>query len=755
VFTHKPKRGGISHPFHTTLDSFPRQRTSEPSYPDPQSYLPVTGVPQSGAMTLPTQVPVTEADIFVSGNGGAANDLCSLVAASPAYTDSNSVISGNGYTTCGSGHTSPVVPVNDRNYVFDIYPPVTDFTMPDTSGASTMINGYAVHPWTVFPPTPDASLQYRVVDHDSEIPAHTCGGNDTSNCTTVAPVICLIDNTTPPPNQSETSCPPVPARPTRLRVILPFKGGNANYFAKSILLGWDDVPNPNICGDGGCNIGVSTFKVRLHKFTINENGSGPFNDGDWRLFLNVNGQWRYMSPFFDTNNGIKAFDGGDNVCSGDALTENGDGDCFQFDNTPFVVNTAHDAPIHMAVGGFIARDVESSGNPAYMCRNYPGGCDPRITYDSFKDLALSNDDRIGTYEFDLKYTDNYNPPNPDTPTTEFGCTITTVFGCNVQYTTTFTVEPVSTGTPPSSADPTLGTPNYAGGNGTFVTSATPVTLSLAMNSPGTNFQYRFHKQGAALPAFSSGLPFPVHWTSADLGGASSVDVHLDGSGGAAGDGPYDLQYSAEADWHLLEMRHTKTLILDNTPPVTSFVQPFANAQYGHSDTLTLNYSESDGAGSGVNAGAVAARLDSQSALQFCNTTICLNSGQPVYLESMSLGTHTFSVYGADNLGNAVTNSVTFTVTVTPDSLLGDVNNLVALGCIDNISQSLTAKISAAKNLIAKGQIQAAINTLAALINEVQAQAGKHISTSCHDPNGRPFNPVQLLLGDAQYLQTKI
>ncbi len=32
------------------------------------------------------------------------------------------------------------------------------------------------------------------------------------------------------------------------------------------------------------------------------------------------------------------------------------------------------------------------------------------------------------------------------------------------------------------------------------------------------------------------------------------------------------------------------------------------------------------------------------------------------------------------------------------------------------------------------------------------QAGKHIAMSCHDPSGRPFNPVQLLLGDIQYLQ---
>ena len=755
---HPPQALVTQRLLHTALDTFPRQRTSEPSYPDPESYLPVTGEPQPAVTTFPTQIPVTEADIFVSGNGGAANDLCSLVPASPLYAGGDSVISGNGYTHCGAGgHTNPVVAVNDRNYVFDIYPPITDFTKPDTAGASTMINGFAVYPWTVYPPTPDSSLQYRIVDHDSEIPAHTCGGTDTTNCTTVAPIICLIDNTTPPPNQSETGCPAVPARPTRLRVILPFNGANANYFAKSILVGWDDVPNPNICGDGGCNIGVSTFKVTLHKFTIGENGTGPFNSGDWRLFVNVNGQWRYMSPFFDTDNGINAFDGGDNVCGGEALTDNGDDDCFQFDKTPFIVNIAHDAPIHVGVGGFIARDVEASGNPAYMCRNYqplavgPGGCDPRITYDSFKDLAESNDDRIGTYEFDLKSTSNYNPPNPDTPITQFGCTIFTIFGCNISYSTTFTVEPVSIGTPPTSLDPVLGTPNFSGGGGTFVTSATPVTLSLATGSQGTNFQYRFHLQGAALPTFSSPLPFPVHWTSADLGGQSSVDVHLDGSGGATGDGPYDLQYSAEADWHLLEMRHTKTLILDNTPPATTFNQPSANAQYGHSDTLTLNYSDDDGTGSGVDATTIAASADSQSALLFCNSATCLNSGQSLYLESMSLGPHTFSVYGADNLGNAGTNSVTFTIAVTPDSLLGDVTDLANLGCISNISQSLTAKISAAKALVAKGHTQAAINTLAALINEVLAQAGKHIATTCHDPNGRAFDSVQFLIGDAQYL----
>jgi hypothetical protein len=37
----------------------------------------------------------------------------------------------DGPTPCGSGHTNPVMPVNDSNYVFDIYPPVTDYQLPD------------------------------------------------------------------------------------------------------------------------------------------------------------------------------------------------------------------------------------------------------------------------------------------------------------------------------------------------------------------------------------------------------------------------------------------------------------------------------------------------------------------------------------------------------------------------------------------------------------------------------------------------
>ncbi|HVH73135.1 MAG TPA: hypothetical protein VNB49_18775, partial [Candidatus Dormibacteraeota bacterium] len=73
----------------------------------PASWLPVSGGPVPG-QPGPTNVPVTEADIFVSGNGGGANDLCMIV---PTNPDND----------CQYGHSSPVIQVNDRNYVFEIY----------------------------------------------------------------------------------------------------------------------------------------------------------------------------------------------------------------------------------------------------------------------------------------------------------------------------------------------------------------------------------------------------------------------------------------------------------------------------------------------------------------------------------------------------------------------------------------------------------------------------------------------------------
>lgn len=670
----------------------------------PASWLPVTGEPVP-PKAGPTMVPTTEADIFISGNGGGANDLCMLLVDCDDDSD----------------HTGPLIKVNDYNYVFDIYPPGTDYGWLEQNGT-----------FKVFPPVGDASLQYRTVDQFAEVPMHTCG-TDLSTCRTVTPTICLIGASTGPPPSDPvsqtalgTGCPALAPgeQPTRIRVILPFAGSTANYFAQSILLGWDDVPDPA----GHATPNVRTFKVTLDKFTVDEKGRCCSN-ADWRVFIDVAGQGRYISPMFDTTDGnIYEFTHGDNTCDGSAMDDVGDHDCYNFTRTPWYVNVRDGQQIHVHVGGF-----DSSGIDGNFCRTYNlGDCSAGLH--GYFDLAFENDNRIGTYEFDLPPTQGYVAPNPfQIPETKE----------EYQYTTAFRVEEVAPPTAPASTLQ-IGSPQYNG----FISSLTPLNLS-SSDPSAAGFQFRFKKQGAALPTYASTQPFPVHWTGVSLpSGSQTASVYLSGSS-ASGDGPYDFQYSGQSSGNLLEIRHTQTLTLDTTAPVATLNQPTAT-QYGRGDQITLDYSVTDGLGSGVKT--VTPKMDGLTAQQFGAN---LDAGQTIYLYSMSLGSHTFTVDSVDNVSNAGSKSVSFTIAVTFNSLGEDVTNLSALGCIDNLSQSLLAKISSAQNLVSKGQTQAAVNTLAALIQEIQAQAAKHISTTCKDPNNRTFDPVQLLLEDARYMQMSV
>jgi len=701
---------------HPALDSFQFDRVSAPSFAGPQSYLPVTGeptiLPPDAPNPGPTRVPVTEADIFVSGNGGGANDICSL-------TSHDIPFSGD----C-SNHTGPIIPVNDRNYVFDVYPPGTCYGF----FTCQLVNGT----FPISPPTPDASLQWRVVDHFSELPAHACGGFDNSVCVTVNPVFCLIDSNTPPPTQTETGCPVVPAaRPTRLRVILPFKDSNANFFAQSILLGWDDVPAPPTTPS------VRTFKVALNKFTVLLNLSGlsnltSFSSGDWRVFVNVGGQYRYMSPLFHTDrgNGVYSLDGGDNVCNGDSLTDNGNGDCFQFDNTPWTVSVQDGTPIHVAVGGFAA----SGSLEDDFCRTFPGGCDFSLV--SSSELILYHFERIGTYEFDL-LPPMYAPPSPFTTQPIFtetecnGGNCVTIF--DGEYAVEFGVNEVPPVAAPTTDPIVIGAPHYGAGGSTFISSATPV--SLQTESPdGEGFQYRFHAQGGPLPVYASPQPFPVHWTHADLApGTHSVAVNL----GGVADGPYDFQYSAESFANSLEPRHTAPVILDNTAPLIAINQPQA-ISYPHSAVLTLGYSADDGTGSGVQN--LTALMDGLSSLAGHG----LANGQTIHLlTELALGDHTFAVTALDNVNNTRTSTLKFTIIVTADSIRDDVTQFLESGAINNngIANSLLSKLNSAAAARSRGQCSTAANNYQAFINELQAQSGKHVDAAA----------AAIMIADAQYL----
>jgi hypothetical protein len=119
--------------------------------------------------------------------------------------------------------------------------------------------------------------------------------------------------------------------------------------------------------------------------------------------------------------------------------------------------------------------------------------------------------------------------------------------------------------------------------------------------------------------------------------------------------------------------------------------------------------------------------------------------------SVTPSTFTLTVTGT---AASMTHSTTARVTVTADtsSIANVIANLVSTGCIDStgIGNALTSKLAAAKAYTTAGNIQDAINTLTALKNQINAQAGKHIATSCAI-GGVEFNPVTVLLTDVQGL----
>ncbi|MEP7305736.1 MAG: hypothetical protein ABJA98_09480 [Acidobacteriota bacterium] len=265
---------------------------------------------------------------------------------------------------------------------------------------------------------------------------------------------------------------------------------------------------------------------------------------------------------------------------------------------------------------------------------------------------------------------------------------------------------------------TFGTPLFVGG---FVTSGTTLTVDATVGGARTDVasvSYRFYPQGTPPPDYTTQPP-PAQFT-------------LSGS-----DGPYVVEFFATGTNGLVETPHSTVAILDNNPPVSTIVVPAAT-QYAHSDLLTLDYSVSDGAGSGV--ASTTASLDGSTTLNGHG----LPSGQVVnLLAEMSLGPHSFSVEGLDQLANRGIATVSFTIVVTPDSIKQDVNLFLAAGLIKNggLANSLLSKLSSAAAARARGQCATAAHGYDAFIQELEAQAAKGVDASA----------ATIMIGDAQYL----
>jgi hypothetical protein len=188
---------------------------------------------------------------------------------------------------------------------------------------------------------------------------------------------------------------------------------------------------------------------------------------------------------------------------------------------------------------------------------------------------------------------------------------------------------------------------------------------------------------------------------------------------------------------MVEVTHTTTVVLDNTAPVITIVQPTAT-DYTHSAVLTLNYSATDGVGSGV--ASTTGSLDGSTTLNGHG----LPSGQAIsLLTELALGPHSFSVQSVDKVTNSGIKSVSFNIIVTAESIKEDVDIFTAAGLIKSpgIPTSLLAKLNNAADQRAKGKCAQAASHYESFISELQAQSGKGV-----DPVA-----AAIMIADAQYL----
>jgi 2',3'-cyclic-nucleotide 2'-phosphodiesterase (5'-nucleotidase family) len=183
----------------------------------------------------------------------------------------------------------------------------------------------------------------------------------------------------------------------------------------------------------------------------------------------------------------------------------------------------------------------------------------------------------------------------------------------------------------------------------------------------------------------------------------------------------------------------RLLFGDTVAPVVTVNEPKAQ-DYLHPNFLTLDFSAVDGANGTTPSIAPPSGVKTIEA--WLDQTPVTN-GQKIDLYTLTLGSHALKVTATDFYGNASTQTVTFNVIATVQSLKDSVNRFYTEGKIKDagVRDSLLDKLNTAQMYLNSGNTKAAINSLNAFINQVNAQSGKKITKEA----------AALLIADAQYV----
>jgi len=274
--------------------------------------------------------------------------------------------------------------------------------------------------------------------------------------------------------------------------------------------------------------------------------------------------------------------------------------------------------------------------------------------------------------------------------------------------------------------------SYAGSEDAFITTisfappdTTPPATSMALSgTPGLAGWYRSVVQVTLLASDGSGGS-----------GVKKIEYSVNGSPLQAYGGPFVV--AAEGSTTISAQATDKannvetppasaSLMIDTTAPVVSIASP-QTRDYVHSDRVSLSFSATD-APSGV-AGAPSATLD--------GVTV---TGDTINLLTLALGAHTLTVAAQDIAGNPSTQSVSFRVVATIDSLLASLDAF-ATQMNGSAYNTLRAKLTGARDALRRGSIVTARNKLEEVIDYCQRQSGQTISVVA----------AASLIADAQYV----
>ena len=254
----------------------------------------------------------------------------------------------------------------------------------------------------------------------------------------------------------------------------------------------------------------------------------------------------------------------------------------------------------------------------------------------------------------------------------------------------------------------IGVSGTAGSNGWFRSNVT-ISLSASDNQGGSGVSYVEYNldNGPFLP-YSA--PFSI-----EAQGATVVRARATDEAGNTGN-PVST-----------------VVAIDTAPPAISVSSP-TSADYLHTAALQLSFAATD-ATSGID-GSPTARLDSTS----------VTSGESVQLLALTLGSHTLEVTSSDRAGSTSTQTLSFRVIATIDSLIAAVNTFAAQGSIaSNTAQRLISKLEDAKRALNRGNVTAARGDLNEFSDHVSAQQGKSIAASA----------AQVLLDDVAFVRAGI